>query len=172
MRGMRLAGFVVGVMVLCFAAPVWATGAAAPSISSVVFTGSQAQPVITITGTGFGTRPASNPSYAPPALTHPLCPVKPALPLPRYGLDYGTSLYLLDTSQHPAWAAGRYRPGARELDCIGLLIARYTPTTIEVRLGAAYPEVRGYPAHYALASGDAYVVSVAGVRFSGRVRYR
>ena len=145
---------------------------AAPSISSVVFTGSQAHPVITIHGRGLGSRPAPNPAYHPPALTHRLCPVKPVQPLAQYGWDYGTHVYLTDVSQHPGWSAGRYRPALGELDCIGLLISKYTPTEIVFRLGAAYPTIPGAPAHYVLAAGDRFTVGVDGTGFTGVVKYR
>lgn len=171
MGGLRLGGLALltALVGLCV---VGVSTAASPSISSVVITGSQAHPVITIKGSGFGSRPAPNPGYHPPALTHPLCPAKPVLPLARYGWDYGTHLYLVDSSQHPGWSAGRYRPALGELDCIGLLISKYTPTEVVFRLGAAYPTIPGAPAHYALVTGDKYTVSVNGAQFSGVVRYR
>ena len=167
----RLSGFAV-LMALIGLSLVGVSTAASTSISSVAITGSQAQPVITIRGTGFGSRPAPNPAYHPPALTHRLCPVQPVQPLARYGWDYGTHIYLTDASQHPGWSAGRYRPALGELDCIGLLISKYTPTEIVFRLGAAYPTIPGAPAHYALATGDRFTVSVNGAVFSGVVRYR
>ncbi|MGZ6838620.1 MAG: hypothetical protein ACXVGE_22395, partial [Blastococcus sp.] len=159
MVGLRLVGLALltALVGLCL---VGVSTAASPSISSVVITGSQAHPVITIKGSGFGSRPAPNPAYHPPALTHRLCPAKPVEPLARYGWDFGTHLYLVDSSQHPAWAAGRYRPALGELDCIGLLLSKYTATEIVFRLGAAYPTIPGAPAHYALAAGDEYTVSV------------
>ena len=145
--------------------------AAGPTITAVTFTGGQAHPVITIVGSGFGAQPSPNPSYHPPSLTHPLCPVKPTKPLAAYGFDYGTRLFLVDSTAHPGWAAGRYRPGLRELDCIGFLIEHYTPTKIVYRLGAAYPHVPTAPATYALAAGDSYTVGVNGASFSGKVHY-
>ena len=167
---LRLVGLAVlaAIVGLCL---VGVSTAASLSISSVVISGSPAHPVITIEGSGFGSRPALNPAYHPPALTHRLCPAKPVLPLARYGWDYGTHLYLVDSSQHPVWAAGRYRPALGELDCIGLLISKYTPTKIVFRLGAAYPTIPGTPAHYALAAGDKFTVAVNGARYSGVVRY-
>ena len=144
---------------------------AGPRITAVTFSGSQAHPVITIVGSGFGDRPSPDPGYHPPWPTHRLCPVRPTKPLADYGFDYGAHLFLTDSTQHPGWAAGRYRPGIGELDCIGLLITQYTPTKIVYQLGAAYPNVPTAPAKYALAAGDSYVVGVNGATFSGRVRY-
>ena len=143
--------------------------AAGPTIMSVTFTGSRAHPVITIVGSGFGARPTPDPGYHP--LSHPLCPVAPTKPLAQYGFDYGTRLFLSDSTQHPVWSAGRYRPGIGELDCIGLLIKRYSPTKIVYQLGAAYPHVATPPATWVLAPGDAYVLGVNGASFSGKVHY-
>ena len=145
--------------------------AAGPTITAVTFSGGQAHPTITIVGSGFGARPSPSPGYHPPSLSHPLCPVKPTKPLAAYGFDYGTRLFLVDSTQRPIWAAGRYRPGLPELDCIGLLIERYTPTKVVYRLGAAYPHVPSTPATYALAAGDSYAVGVNGASFSGKVHY-
>jgi hypothetical protein len=145
--------------------------AAAPTISSVTFTGSQAHPVVTIIGQGFGHRPSPKPDYHPPAVSHPLCAVKPVEAPSRYGYDFGTRLFLEDSSAQPVWAAGRYRPGLRELDCVGLLVKTYTPTKIVFALGAGYPTIPGAPAHYALADGDTYVIGVDGAQSTGQVHY-
>jgi hypothetical protein len=145
--------------------------AAAPTITSVTFTGSQAHPVITIVGSAFGSRPSPDPTYHPPSPTHPLCDVKPVGKLSRYGYDYGTHLFLQDSATTPAWSAGRYRPGLRELDCIGLIIKTYTPTKIVYQLGAGYPHIPNTTPTYALAPGDAYVVGVDGTQYTGTVQY-
>jgi hypothetical protein len=147
------------------------SSATVAKVTSVTFTGNEIKPTITIKGTGFGVQPTPNPPYHPPALDHPLCRAKPPLPLSRYGYDYGSDLFLQDSSQTPAWSAGRYRPSLRELDCIGLLISKYTPTVIVFRLGAAYPLIPGIPGAYALETGDKYVIGVGSARHVGRVRY-
>jgi hypothetical protein len=139
-------------------------------IRSVVMTGTDQKPVITVRGRGFGTKPKPDPGYHPPG--HPLCPLKVKGKLGPFGFDYGTNIYLTDSSQTPAWAAGRYRPAVGELDCIGIVIMKYTATKIVFRLGRAYPHYRGEPAHYLLVAGDHFVVGVSGERFSGHVKYR
>jgi hypothetical protein len=142
-----------------------------PKITSVTFTGNTSAPVITVHGQGLGTKPSPNPTYAPPG--HPLCPTTPPTGnLGRYGLDYGTSLYLHDSGQSPPWTAGRYLPGQGELDCIGLIVTRFTPTTVAFRLGGAYPRYLGAPTSYHLVAGDSFYVVVNGARFSGRVLFR
>jgi len=54
------------------------------------------------------------------------------------GHDYGTRLYLVDKSAHPLWAAGRYRPGLRELDCVGIVLEQWTSGAIQFRLGSGH----------------------------------
>ena len=140
-------------------------GAAPATITSVTFTGSQTKPTITIHGQRLGTRPLPNPAYHP--LGHPpLCPPTPTKPLAAYGFDYGTSLFLADRKQQP-WSAGRYRPQANELDCIGVLVVKFTPGLVVFRLGAFYGE-----GNFTLAPNDVFQIGVNAARFSGRVQYR
>jgi hypothetical protein len=148
-----------------------ASGTGKPKITSVTFTGNTAAPVVTIHGQELGTKPSPNPTYAPPG--HPLCPTTPPTGnVGRYGFDYGTSLYLHDSGQRSPWTAGRYLPGRRELDCIGLIITKFTPTTVVFRLGGAYPRYPGAPTSYHLVSGDSFYVVVNGARFAGRALFR
>lgn len=136
-----------------------------PAITSVTFTGSTAKPTITIRGSRLGKRPHPNPDYHP--LGHPpLCPPQPTKPLKAYGLDYGTSLFVVDRTQQPSWSAGRYRPQVNELDCIGLIVVKFTPSTVVLRFGAFYSE-----GTYRLAVNDALSMTVNGASFRARVRY-
>jgi hypothetical protein len=145
--------------------------AAGPKITSVVISGTEAHPVVTITGHRLGKRPLPNPAYHP--LGHPpLCPPKPTLAPARYGFDYGTRLYIQDATQQPAWSAGRYRPSVNELDCIGIVLTKFTPSRVVFRLGAAYPTLPGSSTAFSLKEGDAFVVGVNGTRSSGKVHYR
>jgi hypothetical protein len=82
------------------------------------------------------------------------------------GRDYGTSLYVVDASQH--FAAGRYRPEADELDCIGLIVTTFTPTDIEFRPGSAYQQF--YP-KYQINDGDSLQVEVNGASRTFHVEY-
>ncbi len=159
-----LIGGVMGLL-LPAAAP-----AAGPKIRAVRFSGNQAHPVITITGQQLGKTPRPNPAYHP--LGHPLCPPKPILPGARYGFDYGIRLYLEDSEAQPVWSAGRYRPSLNELDCIGIVLVRFTPSRVVYRLGAAYPNLVGKSSVYTLKEGDTFVVAVNGASFKGRVHYR
>jgi hypothetical protein len=138
---------------------------ASPRITSVTFTGGPTDPTVTIVGTGFGSRPQPSPSYQP---------APPEGTIPPYGCttggnvgyDYAVNLWLVDSAEGRGWAAGRYRPGVKELDCVGLLLSSYTPTKIVYRLGA------DYKAHaYQLATGDPYQVAVKDALKQGIVRY-
>ena len=66
------------------------------------------------------------------------------------GLDYGTSLYLNDNTGN--FAAGRYRPTLNELDCIGLIVTKFTPTEIDFRPGSGYQQ---FSPKYQINDGDA-----------------
>ena len=134
-------------------------------ITSVTFTGSPSNPLVTIAGSGFGTRPHPSPSYKP---TPPngTAPPYGCSTTGNVGYDYGTRLWLADLVPGAIWSAGRYRPGIHELDCVGLLIMRYSSTKVVYRLGADY-KVHGYR----LNAGDPYQVAVNGAVKRGRVRY-
>jgi hypothetical protein len=147
--------------------------AANPQITSVIFTGNQSHPTISIRGQGLGKRPSPNPNYHP--LGHPLCPPQPTRPQVQYGLDYGTSLYIEDSGAQPVWSAGRYRPSLNELDCVGIRLTAFTPTHIVFHLGVAYPKLKntnGAVSTYILREGDAFMVGVNGATFTGTVHYR
>jgi hypothetical protein len=160
-----LAVTVVGILAVAGAAGSDAATSSEAKITSVAFSGSQARPTITIHGQQLGTRPRPNPAYHP--LGHPpLCPPTPTKPLAAYGFDYGTKLFLADEKQ-PPWSAGRYRPQVNELDCIGVVVVKFTPGLVVFRLGAFYGE-----GGFKLAAGDSYRVTVNGSTFRGRVRYR
>ena len=77
--------------------------------------------------------PPKSPAYSPS--NQPDCPVKIN---GNAGRDYGTRLYFVDRSAKPQWSAGRYRPGIHELDCIGLIITRYTSGEVVFRFGAFF----------------------------------
>ena len=111
-----------------------------PTIGKVIFGGTPAHPGITITGSDLTydrslppTQPDPVPAYTPG--NHPLCPLKLS---GIQGHDYGTRLYLVNKSAHPLWSAGRYRPGLRELDCIGIVLEQWTSGAIQFRLGSGY----------------------------------
>jgi hypothetical protein len=174
-RILVLAGSVIAVTCVltpaAAAARATAPAAAAPVITSVVISGSVASPRVTIRGHHLGVKPGRLPSYHPPG--HPLCPTaKPKNHLASYGYDYGTDLFISDLSASPIWSAGRYRPKLGELDCIGVIINRYTASTIVFHLGKAYPHFAGAPAHYRLAPGDRFEVGVYTTTFHGKVAFK
>ena len=137
-------------------------------ISSVAFTGSVANPTITIRGSDFGARPQRLPAFRPepPHGNQPPYACTTRSSLSSVGYDYGTRLWLVDSAQGRGWSAGRYRPTLRELDCVGLVIVGYTATKVVLRLGVDY-KVH----HYRLASGDPYQVAVNGADKRGVVKY-
>lgn len=134
-------------------------------ILSVSFTGTVANPTLTIVGTGFGSRPRPSPPYKP---TPPKGTTPPygCTATGNVGYDYGTSLWLADLVKAHVWSAGRYRPAINELDCVGLLIVSYTPTKAVFHLGVDY-KVH----HYQLTEGDPYQVAVSGAVKRGIVHY-
>ena len=130
-------------------------------ITSVTFRGSPKSPSVLIRGRNLGSKPAPYPPTSPSGQS--LCGVTIK---GNVGLDYGTNLYLVDLDGR--WAAGRYRPRLLELDCIGLIVTRFTQTEVAYRFGAAYAQVH---ANYSLAQGDAVRVGVNGASVTVRVRY-
>ena len=86
-----------------------------PKITSVTFTGTSANPTVTISGTNFGTEPAG---YAAGCTAT--------------GDNFGTSLYFDDLTH--GWAAGQ---GG---DCIGLVVSTYSATQIVYQFGSFYAD--------------------------------
>lgn len=117
---------------------------AKPKITSVTFTGTPAEPTVTINGSNFGTEPAASG------------------PVTCFegdnSFDYGTALEFTDTNG--VWTAGE------EGDCIGLLISAYNEKQIVYKFGAA-----GYSHYPQVTSGDAYKLKVYSVTHSGTVAY-
>ena len=65
-----------------------------------------------------------------------LCPLAP--PAGNQGYDYRTNLYLYDRTRN--WAGGRYRPELSELDCVGLLVSKFSANQVVIQFGAAYAQ--------------------------------
>ena len=156
-QGMRrvLLGVLVGAVATSGALAVGAraVGAAAPSISSVVLSGSPSAPTFTVSGAGFGTQPAPNPASAP------------CVAGSGQGRDYGTSLWMKDVrpllgTERP-WTAGLADPSAGQLSCIGLKLRSWTDTKVAFSPGANYDN-----ASFRLTEGDLVRVVVKGVTFS------
>ncbi len=117
-----------------------------PKVTAVTFTGSSSNPTVTITGTGFG----------------PIPPTNPPTPLTCFpndtSYDYGsTGLSFTETTQQ--WTAGQTG------DCIGLIVNSYTTTKIVYQFGAGY-------SHYGpVTNGDAYKLEIWGATHTGTVSY-
>ena len=131
------------------------------AINSVTVTGTPQNPAFVVQGMNLGTRPAPNPSGSPS--NQPLCPV---LIKGNAGLDYGTSLYVNDNTGN--FSAGRYRSSLNELDCIGLVVTKFTPTEVDFRPGNAYQQF--FP-KYQINDGDAIEIAVNGVAKTVHIKY-
>ncbi len=140
-------GLVMGILLV--AGPVPEAGAVTviPTITAVKFTGTYANPVVTITGKGFGT-----------------VPLGVLAPCSGNGKDFESNrLYLEDFSNSlGTWAAGQPR------DCIGLVVSTYSNTTIKMKFGSFYY----FPGtNQKLFSLDHYRVGVRGAIHGGYVHY-
>lgn len=137
-----------------------------PTISRVIFGGKPSNPTITIRGSDldynqYQSLPPRNPTYNPS--NQKLCPVEiKGTP----GFDYGTRLYFVDKSAKPEWSAGRYRPKLGELDCIGLIVTRYTSGEVVFHFGGFFRQH-----HYRVKPGDFVGVAVNGTGTGLRVVY-
>jgi hypothetical protein len=153
------------------------TSAATPSgrrisaaIRSLTVTGSTARPVFTVSGTGL-TIPPPSPKTSPSG--QPLCPLKIS---GNSGLDYGTRFYVIVWDGQPAdsnaqlYAAGRYRPELNELDCIGIVVLKHSPTRVTFTFGHGYLQYyRGKPG--LIRAGDVVDVVVNGASFATVIRF-
>ncbi len=122
------------------------------TVTSVSFSGTSSDPVITINGSGFGKKmPAPNPSERPCGEDD----------VASSGYDYGNRVVFWDTSNAALWQAGY--PG----DCIGLILASYSTTQISFTLNDWYrdPLNNGH----LLANGDQFSVRIKGVPLTGTV---
>jgi hypothetical protein len=136
-------------------------------IKKVVFTGTAKAPVITITGSGFGTKPTPNPKISPAkagAKYHSACDTQPLQGNGKDGSDYGPKALGVGWGpQAPSgYSAGVYVPGSY-LDCIGLVVGSYTATKVVLHLGCQYV------LYSPITAGDRYLIEVAGTTTSGTV---
>jgi hypothetical protein len=114
-----------------------------PAIASVTISGPDDTPVVTVTGSGFGT--AAN-------LGPPQIPCTTA----QTGKDFEGLFTFEDTTDK--WTAGD--DAAPACDFVGLVIDSYTSTTVVFGFGS------GYPTYGQIQKGDAYKVELLGVTFS------
>ena len=121
-------------------------------------------PVIIVHGSGFGARPAPNPSFRP---TPPSGNTPPygCMATGKVGWDYGTQLWISVASPgEPSWSAGHYRPALQELDYVGITILKYSGNEVIFRVGAGYRALG-----FKMAAGDRYTASVKGAVKRGAV---
>jgi hypothetical protein len=145
----------VAIALVAVATPVVAIGletaaSASTTITSVVVSGTQAAPSITVTGSGFGSVATLGTPYTP----DPGCGVVT-------GKDYDTNFNFANDTR--GWLAGR-GTGLPGENCIGVLFDSYSNTQIVFHLGDNYTT-----SFYLLAAGDAFTMSVLGTTFSGNV---
>ena len=135
-------------------------GGCTAHITSVVFSGSAADPSVAVHGTCLGARPAPSPAGHPSGLNG--CPAVAG----DDGYDYGTNLYIAVPAKN--WAGGRYRPSLNETDCIDLVVTKFTPTEVDFHFGRSYASF--YP-KFSLNDGDAVEVGVNGATRTVHVKY-
>jgi len=116
-------------------------GTPPPGITGVTFTGTSADPTITVTGSGFGS--------SPPIGSPETCQSGDT------GDDYGSSgLWFSDATQG-GWTAGQAG------DCIGLIVSSWSGSQVVYGFGNEYAN---YPA---IQPGDQVEVDVQGATYSG-----
>ena len=132
-------------------------------IDHVRFDASAKDPEIVIHGRGFGHRPDADPRRGTSDLGR-------CGPIPGHtGSDYGDQLWIEDSTQH--WSAGF----TGYVDCIGLIIDRYSNHEIVYHLGSLYRLAYGQDdllgGIYKLGRGDRVQINVNGTTFSTTVHY-
>jgi hypothetical protein len=142
--------------------PTLSAAASTAKVTAVTFTGSATAPILTIRGSGFGTEPTASPAGSPYRY-QPGCTSQVPLGNKDDGRDYGPQALWV------AWGdvqAGAYvKRVAGYLDCIGLVVKKYSADEIVISLGCQY----GYYAK--LSSGTSVTVTVSGHRLVTKVRY-
>jgi hypothetical protein len=88
------------------------------------------------------------------------------------GNDYGNSLYVCDTSSNPStFCAGQNDGRGTGWDYIGLVVASYTETSIQLTFGSSYQNYY-YPEHkFNLGQGDQFAVHVEGATCAGSINF-
>jgi hypothetical protein len=111
-----------------------------PVITGFKIRGGPTDPTFTIVGRHL-TLPKPNPAGSSAGTQ--LCPLQVT---GNAGLTYGTGFYMVvwaaqvNATNAEKYSAGRYRPTLGELDCIGLIVGKLTPSKITFTLGAAYAQ--------------------------------
>ncbi|MGH9069986.1 MAG: hypothetical protein ACRDX8_02165 [Acidimicrobiales bacterium] len=130
-------------------------------VSAVALTGSIAAPVVTVTGSGFGTRPAPYPATTPEGQSG--CPSAPAV---GDGFLYANRLFFKDPDNNTGFIAGEDAGG--QFDCVGIVIDSWSPTKVAFGFGNLYDKQIPQN-YYVLSKGDLCTVYVQGAAGSVRV---
>lgn len=118
-----------------------------PKIKKVVFTGTPAEPTVTVTGVGLGSLPIAEAEPAPECFGGPLT-----------GDDFGEAAWIEDPTQ--GWTAGQ------DGDCIGLSFSSYTETEVIFHLGSGYVE------YSPMQKKDHYKLSLNSLSKEGKVSFK
>jgi len=151
----------VGTGLYALTTPASASPATTATITSVTFSSgtsvSSPTALVTINGSGFGSLPDDSPAGDPQVTGD--CPGSTS----GYdGLSFGTHLYFNNLG-----ATGFEAGNGPSLNCIGLVIWKYTPTQIEYGFGSYYQRY----APWTLQNGDSYSVHVKGAAYSGTITF-
>jgi hypothetical protein len=131
-----------------------------PTISSVQFTGSRADPTVVVRGRGLAPLPAPSPSGSP--VGHDGCPAASG----NYGTDYGALFNLNDLTK--GWSAGTAFPGLHNTSCIGIVTTKVSSGEVDFRLGSFYTTL--YP-KFSLDDGDQVQLVLNGAVRNVQVTY-
>ena|SRR5690242_11241868 len=126
-----------------------------PHVTGVTFSGSQAAPTITVTGTSFGKKPPKSFSAATTS-----CGAYG----PGNGSWFGKSgLWFQDDTHDWQAGAGTSTGG----NCIGIVVDSWSDTSVTLHFGVAY----GSFDHWTADPGDNFVIDVEGYYWGGLVSY-
>ena len=158
----------VGAAALALASTGIAGAKTSAHITSVKTSGTSAAPEITVTGSGFGSRPARSPANFPTPTFKTGCP---KVPVAKAGHTYGDQLYFTDLNAkkgtYKNWTAGQYDNQFQ--DCIGIVIDHWSNTTVRFHFGATYGKF--FPGNtYFLSNGDRFQVFVRHATLIGRAK--
>ena len=131
-----------------------------PTITSVAFSGTPANPTIAVRGRGLSPLPPTNPTGSPAG--HDGCPSASG----TYGSDYGLLFNLNDLSK--GWSAGTAFAKLHNTSCIGIIPTKVTSGEVDFRLGSFYTTL--YP-KFSLGAGDQVQVVLNGAVRNAQVRY-
>lgn len=123
-----------------------ATTSPPPPAPTVAFTGTAADPTITVKGSGFGTERPGKPWVDTPCGSYT-----------DNGKDYGADLWFVDTGHFSAGNGG----------CIGIKVVTWSPNRVVFKFGNSYNTFD----HWYVTAGDEYTVFLLGREFTGTITF-